>query len=400
MKKRNILPVLAAAVLAACGSAQKQSTAAAATKTAAEPVEVRLAVAETRKVERAINVTGTLHPDESVAVSSEVAGRVVSMHADYGQSVKKGEVIAEIDKQEYQIQIDRTRAAMAQALARIGLRPEQENETPSTTPAIRQAKAQYEDMRAKFESAEQLLKTGDIARERYTEAEKALAARKASLDAAEDDLRMQLANLQSLRAERRLAEKRLRDTTIRAPFDGSVQEKMVSAGQYLKENTPLVRLVKSWPLRLRLDVPEVAAGVIRIGDRLSFTTEAIPGKQFAAVVRELNPSLDSRSRSLNAEARLLDSGAELRPGMFVQIRLVIQKDVEIVVVPKEALYQVAGLTKLFTVQDGKAREHRIPAGATQDGWAEVPREAAPPGATVAVEKLAQLTDGALVKGRM
>ena len=164
MKKRNILPVLAAAVLAACGSAQKQSTAAAATKTAAEPVEVRLAVAETRKVERAINVTGTLHPDESVAVSSEVAGRVVSMHADYGQSVKKGEVIAEIDKQEYQIQIDRTRAAMAQALARIGLRPEQENETPSTTPAIRQAKAQYEDMRAKFESAEQLLKTGDIAR--------------------------------------------------------------------------------------------------------------------------------------------------------------------------------------------------------------------------------------------
>lgn len=95
----------------------------------------------------------------------------------------------------------------------------------------------------------------------------------------------------------------------------------------------------------------------------------------------------------------MDASTELRPGMFVQIRLVTGKDVEIVVVPQEALRQVAGLTKLFSVRDGKAHEHRIPPGAAQDSWREVPRETVPPGTPVAIEKLEQLTDGAAVKGR-
>ena len=89
-------------------------------------------------------------------------------------------------------------------------------------------------------------------------------------------------------------------------------------------------------------------------------------------MRELNPSLDPKSRTLTAEARLPHEDARLRPGMFVQVQLVAQKGAEAVVVPKEAVYTVAGLTKLFVIRDGRAVEQRINPGQEWDGWMEVP----------------------------
>ena len=112
----------------------------------------------------------------------------------------------------------------------------------------------------KFENASRLVKTGDISQERFTEIEKVYQARQAALDAARDEARTLIANVQALKAEVKLAQKRLNDATVRAPFDGSVKEKLVSPGEYLKENTPILTLVKTNPLRLRVDLPESAAG--------------------------------------------------------------------------------------------------------------------------------------------
>ncbi len=382
--------------LFACGSndSRKPNVEAAAKS---EPIAVQVAVAETREIDRVIHVTGSLHPDESVNVTSEVAGRVAQIHYDFGHYVRKGAVVAELDRTELTLQHDRARASLAQALARIGLDPSQSDANPTTTPAIRQAEAQLEDARSKFESARKLVESGDISRERFVELEKTLAARQAALDAARDELRTQLANIQALRAELNLAAKRLNDATVRAPFDGSVSERLVSPGQYIKENTPIVTLVKTSPLRLRVDIPENAAAAVSVGSSLTFVTDAIPGKEFRAVIRELNPSLDAQSRSLSAEARLVDSAAQLRPGMFVQVRLVVARNVPIVVVPLQAVFTVAGLSKLFTVRDGTASEVRLSPGMDLGGWLEVPSGKIQPGDIVATSPLAQLVDGAAVR---
>lgn len=358
-----------------------------------EPPAVSTATIETRNVERTIDVTGALHPDETVSVSTEVPGRVATIRFDFGQMVKKGDVIAELEKTEGQIQLDRTRAAIAQALARIGLTPSQDDTIPESTPAIRQARAQLEDAKSKYDNAKKLVESGDIARERFTELSKTLEARQAALDAAEHELRTQLANLQALRAEKRLAEKRLNDTTLRAPFDGQVAQRMVSPGQYIKENTPVVTLVKAWPLRLRLDVPETATAAVHLGDTLRFTTEALAGQTFTATVTQVNPSLDAQSRSLSAEARLNQSSPALRPGMFVQVRLTIARNFPITVIPRDAMYQVAGLTKLFVVNAGKTREVTFTPGQTGEGWVEVTGANVSPGEMVATSNLSNLTGG-------
>ena len=107
-------------------------------------------------------MTGSLLPDETVSVSAEVAGRVSEIRADFGQSVRQGDILAELDKREFTLQYDRGRAALSQALARIGLDAGQEEVTPDSTPAIRQATAQMEDAGFKYENTARLIKTGDV----------------------------------------------------------------------------------------------------------------------------------------------------------------------------------------------------------------------------------------------
>lgn len=396
MTPRNrIAAVILFLLTAACGKKAAEPVQAAAKKP--DPTALKVATAETRRLDQTIGVTGSLNADESMTVTSEVAGRIVTLRADFGQAVKKGDVLVELDKQEYQLQVDRSKAALAQTLARLGLNPGQEADQPTSTPGLRQAQAQMEDAKFKFESAAKLVKSGDISQERYTELEKAYRARQAAYEAARDEVRMLWASMESAKADLKLAQKRLNDTVLRAPFDGGVQEKHFSAGQYVKENVPILTLVKANPMRLRLDIPENAAGSVKIGDTLLFTTDAAPGAEFKAVVRELNPSLDARSRSLTAEARLTSSDARLRPGMFVQVQLVIARDVPVIMVPKQAIYTLAGLNKVFVVRNGKAVECRIPPGREINGWVEVPESLIHSGDSVAVEKTGYLTDGAEVE---
>ena len=388
---------LALLALSACGEKKPDpKVAEAASRKTPDVLPVSAQPAELRKIDRVISVTGSLNPDESVTVNSEVVGRVTSIGYDFGQAVHKGDILAEIDKQEYQIQLDRSKAALAQALARVGLRPGQEDSPPTTTAGMRQAEAQLEDAKFKYESAAKLVKTGDISQERFTELEKAYRAREAGFESSRDELRTQWAMIASLRSDIQLAEKRLNDATMRAPFDGIIGQKHVSVGQYVKDNVAIITLVKTNPMRLRVEVPETAAGVVTIGTLLTFTTDAIPGREFQAVVRELNPSLDSRSRSLSAEARLTTSDPRLRPGMFAQVNLLLARGVDVVMVPKQALYTIAGMTKMFIIRDGKALEYHVMPGIEQNGWVEVPSDTVHANDRVAVSNLGTLVNGSTV----
>lgn len=396
MKRLSTALLALSLFVSACS---KQAAKPAETKAAEpEPVTVKTAAVTERTVERAIAVTGSLQPDETVTVSTEVPGRIAAIRADFGQAVRRGAVLIELDRTEFDLQVDRARGALNQALARLSLPPYTgKMAPPETTPGVRTALAQYEDAKFKYDSAAKLVKTGDIAQDRFNELEKALRARQAAVDSARDELRTQWMSVTALEADLKLAEKRRGDTVVRAPFDGVVGEKLISAGQYVKDNVGIIRLVKVNPMRLRLEVPEAAANAVRVGTSISFTSDAAPGATFEAVVRELNPALDARSRTLTAEARLTKADSRLRPGMFVQVRMITERDAKIVTVPRQALYSIAGLTKVFRIENGVAKQFTFAPGTEQDGWVEVPGGLLQPGDKVAISELGTLTNGVKVR---
>lgn len=395
MKTTSTILTIAALFLSGCGKQEAPVQAAAKIEA---PLAIKTAPVESRTLERTLQLTGSLVPDDTINAVFEIPGHINSISVDFGQAVRKGQVLAQLDRTELTLQLDRAKSALNQALARMGLDPSQANVTPEATPAIRQAQAQMEDAWTKFDSAQKLHKSGDISQQRFVEMEKAFQARQAALQATKDELRTQLASIGALRADVGLVEKRLNDTMLRAPFDAIVSSRVAAPGQYVKEGATIVTLVKAYPLRLRVEVPESDIASAKIGTTLTFTTDATPGTEFHAVVRQLNPTLDPKNRTLVAEARPLESDARLKPGSFVQVKLATRNTQIVNLVPKQAIYSIAGLTKVFAVRNGKAVELRFQPGVEANGFTEVPGDLLKAGDRVATSNLSTLFDGRTVQG--
>ncbi len=141
---------------------------------------------------------------------------------------------------------------------------------------------------------------------------------------------MAVQNVQNLRAQAAqrsasvaLADKKLRDTVIRAPFAGQVKQRMVSPGQYVKVQTPVMVVVDDDPVRVRLKVPEKMAGWVAVGQAVDVRVEAYPGRAFAGKISRMNPSVESETRSLEVEALLANEQGLLKPGFFARASIAL-----------------------------------------------------------------------------
>jgi membrane fusion protein (multidrug efflux system) len=168
--------------------------------------------------------------------------------------------------------------------------------------------------------------------------------------------------LPQYRAAVELAEKKLRDAVIRAPFNGEVKERVVAPGQYLKVQTPVMVIVSTDPLRVRLKIPETAAGLIQIGDQIKVSVDAYPDKNFSAKLTRINPSVDPQSRTFEVEGLLANPEGLLKPGFFVKARIPSAKLDRVLMVPHDALQYSYGVYKVLSVQGDTLKEKEVAIG--------------------------------------
>ena len=217
---------------------------------------VRLEAAQVRDVRRQVDVVGTLAAKEEVIVSAEVAGRVSRLVHDLGDRVPAGTPLIELDPEKLQYRADGQRATLEQARARYGASADGELPPLDTVPTVVSTKAQLDAAqqqldRAKNLASRNLLSQSDleIAQTRYDTA-------KAARDQALASARQLRADIEAQSSSLRLAQRELRDAVIRAPFDGYVAERLVSQGQFVQPQAPVMRFVRLQPLKLTAEVPE------------------------------------------------------------------------------------------------------------------------------------------------
>src|SRR5262249_17442403 len=163
------------------------------------------------------------------------------------------------------------------------------------------------------------------------------------------------------RAQLELARKQLSDTTVRAPFKGAITRRQASLGEYLATNAPVVSLVRSHPLRLRLEVPERLAAKVRAGQRVDLRVEGVSLKRTGVVVR-LSPSIEAQNRSLLVEAEIPNQDGKLRAGSFAEGSIRVNPDARGIAIPARAVLSYAGVDRVFVVENGAAGERVIQTG--------------------------------------
>ncbi|MDQ7006714.1 MAG: efflux RND transporter periplasmic adaptor subunit [Acidobacteriota bacterium] len=287
-------------------------------KRQAARVPVILAPAGRDTMEAFLEASSTLEAEESVEVVSQATGVVVEVLAEEGDRVQAGQELARLAYEELEL-------------------------------AEQKARTQLERLRADYARSEQLARQDLVSEEDFTRLG-------FDLKQAEIDWRQK-----ALELER---------TRIVSPITGTITERMIRVGQLKRQNDPVYRLVDLASIVAPVFVPEKYLDQLRVGQRALLSAPALPGTRITGRVLRIAPVVDSQSGTVRVT---VDPGtsARLRPGMFANVRLVLDRHEDVVVIPKKAIVYEDEQPGIFVVEAGKARRRAIEIGYQDELRAEV-----------------------------
>ena len=324
-------------------------------------------------IQRQVDLSGTLLSPDQARVSSEVGGIILDVPVQLGSEVRPRDILVRLDTRELQLAVDRAESALRQVEAQLGIDRGQDKQPPADDQiaSIRQAIANRDDARNAFKRAEQLHGRGLMSQVDYDTSETRLKVAEANYQAAIDSIRSLKASLQDRRAAFELAQKKLNDAVVRAPVAGSIAERLVQPGEYIRENTPVATIVQMNPLKLKTAIQERHAGLIRGGQTVEFFVEAFPDRKFIGRIAYVSPSVDQTTRTFPVEAIVDNPDRVLKPGFFARGTALTKVDANVLAVPETAISTLAGVSTVYVIEHDKARQQQVSLGARQDRLVEI-----------------------------
>lgn len=316
-------------------------------------------------------VQGGLFADEITTIAAKVPGRVVEVNCDLGDLVQADQTLVKIDQREYELLAAQAEAQLTQARAAIGLKAGDpiENLNPMNAPPVREARAVLDEAKQSVERLKKLFSQGAVVATDLESATALESVADARFNSALNSVREKIALVGVQSALRALAEQRLSDTSINAPFRGRIQNRTVAIGSYVNVGQAILELVRTDVLRYRASVPERFASRVKIGQKVKLLLHG-EGPREVAITR-ISPALDAVSRSLMFEAEVPNEDGALRSGSFAQADVLLDEQSKAIVVPASAIVRFAGVQKVWRVADGKVKEAVVEIGDEKDGLIEI-----------------------------
>jgi RND family efflux transporter MFP subunit len=324
-------------------------------------------------VQREVDLSGTLLSPDQAKISSEVAGIIREVRVQLGTEVRAGDVLVSLEPSELKFALDRAESQLRQVEAQLGIDRAHDKQPPpdEQIASVRQAIANRDDAKSAFERAQQLNGRGLLTKADRDTAETRYKVSEANYQAALDTVHSLKASLQDRRAMYELAQKKLADAVIKAPIAGSISERLVQPGEFIRENTQVATIVQMTPLKLKTAIQEKHASLIRPGQAVEFDVEAFLDRRFKGKIAYVSPAVDQLTRTFAVEALVENTDRLLKPGFFAKGVVLTSVDEEVMAVPEDAVSTLAGVSTVYIIENGKARQQQIALGARQDKLVEV-----------------------------
>ena len=373
------------------------------------PVEVTTAAAIQRALPRFIEATASLAADEQTDVAPNVAGRVATVAVDLGSYVTRGAVLVRLEDadsrlrlEQAEAQLEQARANVRQAEERIGLRPGQPFD-PARVAEVQAARAALDLAEKQLRRYERLVESGDVSRASYDQQRAQRDQLREQYQAALAQARQAYAAVQTARAaaeaaaaQGEQARKAIRDAVVVAPISGYVADRPADIGEYVTPSSKIATIVRTNPMRVRIEIPERSLGAVRPGQSVSVNVASYPDRNFSGRVVRLSPSLNAASRTLIVEAEIENGEGLLKPGQFATVRILLPESQPAVLIPQRAVRAEGGINRIFVIKDGRAEERVVQLGQTEGDLVEVKNGVAAD-ELVATSNLDKLRDGMPVR---
>jgi RND family efflux transporter MFP subunit len=378
MKRRNAVILLLVAVSAAqwrCGNSGSAVGTPDPKPAPAADLAVKTAPVSVTEWPVTIQVSGSLRSQSNVEIKSEVAGRLTATLFEEGDTVLKGQLLAEIDPINYRLAYEQAQAVLGVAQA-----------------GLERIQVTLEYARREKERADNLLRSGGIT-------EKDHQAAVNGVKEAETQARLAQAQIEQARTAVAITEKALKDCRISAPADGQVRRKYLDRGSLLVPGATIYSLVDNARLELECLVPSYQLAGVTLGRRVIFMTPTWGERRFEGKVSAINPMVESDNRSIKVLVKIANPGGELRSGMFARGEIEVRVETGAIVIPRSALIAEQEQTtsgSVYLVSNGKAVRRVVQVGGVRQDQLWIQQGLAA-GDQVIVDIGPALKDGTAVK---
>jgi RND family efflux transporter MFP subunit len=308
-------------------------------------------------VEVTEETVGSLEDILDPRISAEIAGRITRIYAEVGTRVRKGQLLAELDVTDIEIQSRSDRAEIGRLEALV------ENQERIATRNMQLVDQNFISRNALDESIAQR----NALREQ-------LSAAKTKLEATGSSLRK---------------------SKVISPIDGRVEELIIAVGNYVKLGDPMFRLVGTQKMRAHLPFPESASPRLKVGAPVRLSSPLVPNRVIEAKITEIRPSVTTASRALNVIVAFDNDGA-FRGGGTVNASIVTSTKSNIIMVPEQSVVLRPAGRVVYTVADGRATQKLVEVGIRKGGMIEIVN-GLQGGETLALDGAGFLTNGAAIQ---
>jgi RND family efflux transporter MFP subunit len=431
--------IISAVAFSACAGsrAATQNNTNAANAVTPQVVEVSVATAVSRQLPEYFEATGSLISDAQTDVAPAIGGKIVAVNFDVGSYVQKGSVLVQLDDRDARIRLEQAQAQVAQAQsqveqaranveqarsnvvqtqARLGLSPNQSFNVNNIA-EVKTAKATFDLAEIQLRRNERLIESGDVSRSQYdqvraqrdqaraqyeatlniaNQSNAAIRTAQSAVDSAQAVVATSQKAVDAAKTQVASAAKAISDAVIYSPISGSVLERNADVGEFVSTTGKVATIVRTNPLRARIDVPEQSISDVRVGQSVSLNTSAYPEQQFSGTIARIIPSLNATSRTLTAEAEVYNSDGLLKPGQFATVKILLSQNRTAAMVPARAVRQEGTTSRLFVINNGRAEQRLVQIGQTENDLVEV-KGNLKPDEKVAISNLELLFDGIEIK---
>lgn len=280
-----------------------------------------------------IESIGTLNPFEEVTVSAEIEGVIRSVKVEEGSQVSKGMLLAAIDDSDYSLEVKRADAV------------------------FKQAEATLENTKLEFKRKDVLYKEELVTKQQYDDVTTRLSLAEAEVERAKASLS--------------LARLKLSKTKITSPLACVIKEKRVSAGDFVRNGTPLFIIIQPNPLKLRFTVPEKDVGRLRVNQEVMLRVDGFAEAEFKGRVNIVFPNVEEKTRTLQVEALVPNNNGLLKPGLFAKVILYTAGERDTIVVPVTALLYEGEKVRVFVTEGDRAKERVVKLGSKYGEFMEI-----------------------------
>ncbi len=369
MRRRSVILAAAAAAAIFVGlPAARLVVAGRKAPEAAPPAPVRARRLERGPVSDSLFYQGILSARSTVAVPAKIAGRIVAVHVREGQRVEADALLVTLEDRTPRLQAEQAKAALDAASAQLrkavrGVRPE---ELESAKASLDQAQKDLDKARSDFERSSRLYASGAVSKSAYEEADNQIKSATTKLDnarrqvkimeegATPEDLALARANEDAMRAQYDLAGMQLENAEARAPVSGLVAKVMAKEGNMAAPGLPLVAIVQDGSVTANLSLPERTYGRVAGNPRRirAIVRPIAYGKErsFAGVVTSVGETIDPQGRTYLVEAAIDNPDRALKPGMFVDVELVLAAWPDALLLPVDAVARRAAGVGCFVLE--------------------------------------------------